>query len=75
MEPGSDDAHFCKPTSVAVMSSRNEFFVSDGYCNARVIKYRVTTDPDTGKETAHKLFQFGRPGRYITTDLGMQSAK
>lgn len=37
-EPGSDDTHFCKPTGVAVLTS-GEFFVSDGYCNARVIKY------------------------------------
>ncbi|CAL4061158.1 unnamed protein product, partial [Meganyctiphanes norvegica] len=37
-EPGSDDTHFCKPTAVAVLTS-GEFFVSDGYCNSRVIKY------------------------------------
>ncbi|XP_068214984.1 peptidyl-glycine alpha-amidating monooxygenase B-like isoform X3 [Palaemon carinicauda] len=49
-EPGSDDTHFCKPTGVAVLTS-GEFFVSDGYCNARIIKY----SPD-GKI----LFQFGK---------------
>ena len=27
--PGNDQAHFCKPTDVAVMST-GEFFVSDG---------------------------------------------
>ena len=28
--PGSDDLHYCKPTSVAVMSDARTFFVSDG---------------------------------------------
>lgn len=38
LEPGSDDSHFCKPTSVAVLPS-GEFFVADGYCNSRIIKF------------------------------------
>uniref|UniRef100_A0A336K1Y5 peptidylamidoglycolate lyase n=1 Tax=Culicoides sonorensis TaxID=179676 RepID=A0A336K1Y5_CULSO len=29
---------FCKPTSVAVLPNGN-FFVADGYCNARIIQY------------------------------------
>ena len=37
-EPGTDDKHYCKPASVAVLSS-GEFFVADGYCNRRVIMY------------------------------------
>lgn len=40
-QPGADDQHYCKPTSVAVSSDGNTFFVSDGYCNSRVIKYQV----------------------------------
>ncbi|KAK0051285.1 peptidyl-alpha-hydroxyglycine alpha-amidating lyase 2 [Biomphalaria pfeifferi] len=36
--PGSDQQHFCKPTGVAV-SSTGVFFVADGYCNSRIIKY------------------------------------
>lgn len=36
--PGNDDRRFCKPTDVAVHSS-GDFFVSDGYCNSRIIKY------------------------------------
>lgn len=36
--PGNDEKHFCKPTDVAVLST-GEFFVSDGYCNARVMKF------------------------------------
>ncbi|XP_069688492.1 peptidyl-alpha-hydroxyglycine alpha-amidating lyase 1 [Periplaneta americana] len=38
--PGNDDAHFCKPTAVAVMSN-GDFFVSDGYCNSRIMKYSM----------------------------------
>jgi hypothetical protein len=36
--PGNDDDHFCKPSAVAVMST-GDFFVSDGYCNTRIIKF------------------------------------
>jgi len=36
--PGSDLDKFCKPTSVAVTTS-GEFFVADGYCNSRIIKF------------------------------------
>lgn len=36
--PGSDDEHFCKPTDVAVAST-GEFFVADGYCNSRIMKF------------------------------------
>ncbi|XP_059352035.1 peptidyl-alpha-hydroxyglycine alpha-amidating lyase 2-like isoform X2 [Daphnia carinata] len=35
---GSDDKHFCKPTDV-VVSSSGIFFVSDGYCNKRILKF------------------------------------
>ncbi|XP_060062812.1 peptidyl-glycine alpha-amidating monooxygenase A-like [Ylistrum balloti] len=38
MTPGSDDDHFCKPTDVAV-ASNGDFFVSDGYCNGRIMKF------------------------------------
>ena len=44
--PGSDDLHYCKPTSVAVMSDARTFFVSDGYCNQRVIKYAHTVNTE-----------------------------
>lgn len=36
--PGNDETHFCKPTDVAI-SKNGDFFVSDGYCNSRIIKY------------------------------------
>ncbi|XP_055897449.1 peptidyl-glycine alpha-amidating monooxygenase B-like [Biomphalaria glabrata] len=35
---GEDTNLFCKPTDVAVFMS-GEFFVSDGYCNSRVLKF------------------------------------
>jgi peptidylamidoglycolate lyase len=38
MVPGGDEKHFCMPTDVAVARS-GEFFVADGYCNARVMKF------------------------------------
>uniref|UniRef100_A0A914GWT2 Aspartylglucosaminidase n=1 Tax=Globodera rostochiensis TaxID=31243 RepID=A0A914GWT2_GLORO len=36
--PGSDSKHFCKPTDVAVAST-GDFFVADGYCNSRIMKF------------------------------------
>jgi hypothetical protein len=41
MEPGNDRTHFCKPADVAVLKS-GEFFVADGYCNARIVKFSST---------------------------------
>ncbi|XP_026154054.1 peptidyl-glycine alpha-amidating monooxygenase isoform X2 [Mastacembelus armatus] len=37
--PGSDNNHFCKPTDVAVDTKTGNIFVSDGYCNARILKF------------------------------------
>ncbi|XP_006571394.1 peptidyl-alpha-hydroxyglycine alpha-amidating lyase 1 isoform X2 [Apis mellifera] len=39
-EPGHDEKRFCKPTAVAV-ESNGDFFVSDGYCNSRIIKFNA----------------------------------
>ncbi|XP_059151163.1 probable peptidyl-alpha-hydroxyglycine alpha-amidating lyase pgal-1 [Physella acuta] len=36
--PGNDDLHFCKPTDVS-FSRNGDFFVADGYCNNRVLKF------------------------------------
>ncbi|XP_012217626.2 peptidyl-alpha-hydroxyglycine alpha-amidating lyase 1 [Linepithema humile] len=36
--PGNDERRFCKPTAVAVHNN-GDFFVSDGYCNSRIIKF------------------------------------
>ncbi|XP_073402002.1 peptidyl-glycine alpha-amidating monooxygenase isoform X4 [Dendrobates tinctorius] len=38
-QPGSDKRHFCQPTDVAVDPITGNFFVSDGYCNSRIIQY------------------------------------
>jgi len=38
MVPGSDEKHFCQPTDVAVLSN-GDFFVADGYCNSRIMKF------------------------------------
>ncbi|XP_068609284.1 peptidyl-glycine alpha-amidating monooxygenase B [Brachionichthys hirsutus] len=37
--PGSDSSHFCQPTDVAVDAGTGNVFVSDGYCNARILKF------------------------------------
>lgn len=37
-KPGSSRTKFCKPTSVAVLPD-GQFFVADGYCNSRILKY------------------------------------
>ena len=37
-KPGSSSSLFCKPTSVVAMP-HGDFFVADGYCNSRIIKY------------------------------------
>lgn len=39
--PGNSFLKFCKPTAVAVLKS-GDFFVADGYCNGRIIKYSRT---------------------------------
>ncbi len=36
--PGSDRTHFCQPSDIAVLKN-GDFFVSDGYCNSRVVKF------------------------------------
>ncbi|XP_035391125.1 peptidyl-glycine alpha-amidating monooxygenase B isoform X4 [Electrophorus electricus] len=37
--PGSDHGHFCQPTDVAVDPDTGNVYISDGYCNARVLKF------------------------------------
>ena len=46
-----DDKHFCKPTDVAIAST-GEFFVADGYCNSRIMKF---------DKEGKLLSQFGQP--------------
>ncbi|KAK0425848.1 hypothetical protein QR680_009425 [Steinernema hermaphroditum] len=51
LEPGADETHFCQPTDVAV-ASNGDFFVADGYCNSRVMKF---------DKSGKVLAVFGRP--------------
>ena len=46
---GSDENHFCQPTDVAV-ASNGIFFVADGYCNQRIMKF----DPSGKLITTYK---------------------
>lgn len=39
MQPGSDKNHFCQPTDVAVDPITGSIYVSDGYCNSRIIQF------------------------------------
>lgn len=38
-EPGSDKKHFCQPTDVAVDPVTGNVYVSDGYCNSRILQF------------------------------------
>lgn len=40
-KPGRLSNQFCKPTSVASLEN-GDFFVADGYCNSRIIKYNFS---------------------------------
>ncbi|XP_043598213.1 peptidyl-alpha-hydroxyglycine alpha-amidating lyase 1-like isoform X2 [Bombus pyrosoma] len=53
-KPGNDDKRFCKPTAVAV-ENNGDFFVSDGYCNARILKFNAKGE---------KLLEWGRRSIY-----------
>lgn len=35
--PGSDLKHFCKPTDVQVSNKKRLVYISDGYCNSRIM--------------------------------------
>ncbi|XP_061479349.1 peptidyl-glycine alpha-amidating monooxygenase isoform X2 [Rhineura floridana] len=39
LQPGSDKNHFCQPTDVAVDSVTGNIYVSDGYCNSRIVQF------------------------------------
>ncbi|XP_031832415.2 peptidyl-alpha-hydroxyglycine alpha-amidating lyase 1 isoform X1 [Nomia melanderi] len=60
-EPGNDETRFCKPTAVAVQDN-GDFFVSDGYCNFRIIKFNAKGE---------RILQWGRRWKY-TGSIYMQ---
>ena len=39
--------------------STKVFYVADGYCNSRVIKFNVTVDAATGEHKVAKVTQWG----------------
>ncbi|XP_025899851.1 peptidyl-glycine alpha-amidating monooxygenase isoform X2 [Nothoprocta perdicaria] len=39
LQPGSDRNHFCQPTDVAVDPVTGTIYVSDGYCNSRIVQF------------------------------------
>uniref|UniRef100_U3ERT9 Peptidyl-glycine alpha-amidating monooxygenase n=1 Tax=Micrurus fulvius TaxID=8637 RepID=U3ERT9_MICFL len=39
LKPGSDNYHFCQPTDVAVDPATGNIYVSDGYCNSRIVQF------------------------------------
>uniref|UniRef100_A0A182IJZ6 peptidylamidoglycolate lyase n=1 Tax=Anopheles atroparvus TaxID=41427 RepID=A0A182IJZ6_ANOAO len=60
-EPGNDMDHFCKPTSVAVLKN-GDFFVADGYCNGRIVKYSPDGQP---------LLTWGRNSFILTRNFNL----
>jgi len=60
--PGSDSSHFCQPTDVAVDGDTGNIFVSDGYCNARILKFsadgRYLSEWGAGRKLAQHCRQF-----------------
>ncbi|XP_064358004.1 peptidyl-glycine alpha-amidating monooxygenase-like isoform X3 [Dromaius novaehollandiae] len=39
LQPGGDKNHFCQPTDVAVDPITGSIYVSDGYCNSRIVRF------------------------------------
>lgn len=37
--PGNDTRHFCIPADVAIEPDTENFYIADGYCNYRVVKF------------------------------------
>lgn len=55
---------------MAVSKDTNTFFVSDGYCNSRIIKYTVTVAAD-GKHEVSKAKEWGKgAGPFSITKVG-----
>ncbi|XP_053147345.1 peptidyl-glycine alpha-amidating monooxygenase isoform X5 [Hemicordylus capensis] len=39
LQPGSDNNHFCQPTDVVVDPHTGSIYISDGYCNSRIVQF------------------------------------
>nr|XP_043868756.1 peptidyl-glycine alpha-amidating monooxygenase A isoform X2 [Solea senegalensis] len=63
--PGTDSRHFCQPTDVAVDTDTGNVFVSDGYCNARILKFsadgRYLTEWGAGSSDRRRRTPFRIP--------------
>ncbi len=44
---------------MAIADDGKTFFVSDGYCNSRVVKYDLEIEKGTGKHKVTKVWQIG----------------
>ncbi|XP_041104940.1 peptidylglycine alpha-amidating monooxygenase-like isoform X3 [Polyodon spathula] len=64
-QPGSDTRHFCQPTDVAVDPVSGNFYVSDGYCNSRIMKFspegKYIMQWGAGSAHMHRPIQFNVP--------------
>ncbi|XP_041089175.1 peptidyl-glycine alpha-amidating monooxygenase isoform X2 [Polyodon spathula] len=64
-QPGSDTHHFCQPTDVAVDPVSGNFYVSDGYCNSRIMKFspegKYIMQWGAGSAQMHRPIQFNVP--------------
>ena len=62
MQPGSDQNHFCQPTDVAVDPGSGTVYVTDGYCNSRLVQFspsgRFITQWGEGTQTLYLGFSF-----------------
>nr|XP_058919072.1 peptidyl-glycine alpha-amidating monooxygenase isoform X6 [Kogia breviceps] len=66
MQPGSDQNHFCQPTDVAVDPDTGTIYVSDGYCNSRIVQFSpsgkfITQWGEESTESIPKPGQFSVP--------------
>ena len=63
MQPGSDQNHFCQPTDVAVDPDTGTIYVSDGYCNSRLVQFspsgKFITQWGEGAQTLGLCFASG----------------
>uniref|UniRef100_A0A0K8SMF0 peptidylamidoglycolate lyase n=1 Tax=Lygus hesperus TaxID=30085 RepID=A0A0K8SMF0_LYGHE len=64
--PGRDSSHFCKPSSIAVLKN-GDFFVADGYCNSRIVKFDLNGKKilEWGRSTIYPQMRQPQPGEFL----------
>jgi peptidylamidoglycolate lyase len=75
--PGTTNDCFCKPTDVAVASS-GVFFVADGYCNSRIMKFDkdgkfLAKFGEEGMITFYYKYIMGENAHYLYETLTLPS--